>query len=56
MSQQTPTRAPLRDTTYRIIPTRNLVIACPRCLLAGHENDANYCRRCGEHLREHDQP
>ncbi|MDD2720678.1 MAG: ion transporter [Gallionella sp.] len=39
----------------RIRPTHNLVIACPRCLLEGHEKDANYCRRCGEHLQEHDR-
>lgn len=28
----------------------NVATACPRCILEGHENDANYCRRCGEPL------
>lgn len=31
----------------------NLVIACPRCMLEGHDHDAAYCRRCGEHLLDH---
>lgn len=28
----------------------NEAIACPRCLLEGHAQDASYCRRCGEML------
>ena len=31
----------------------NPTIACPRCLLEGHEQSASYCRRCGEHLLDH---
>jgi len=38
----------------RAKPTHNLVITCPRCLLEGHDNAALYCRRCGEHLLDHD--
>jgi voltage-gated potassium channel len=34
---------------------QNIVIACPRCMLEGHAQDARYCRRCGERLLEHDQ-
>jgi voltage-gated potassium channel len=34
----------------------NVAIACPRCLLEGHAEDAVYCRRCGEPLLQHDQP
>lgn len=33
----------------------NVAIACPRCLLEGHVQDAVYCRRCGEPLLKHDQ-
>lgn len=33
--------------------TMNVAIACPRCLLEGHRQDARYCRRCGELLLEH---
>jgi len=32
----------------------NEVIVCPRCLLEGHEQDATYCRRCGDRLLDHD--
>ena len=32
----------------------NVVIVCPRCLLEGHEQDATYCRRCGDRLLDHD--
>ena len=31
----------------------NPVIACPHCMLEGHESTAVYCRRCGEHLLDH---
>jgi voltage-gated potassium channel len=34
---------------------QNIVIACPRCMLEGHAEDARYCRRCGERLLEHDK-
>jgi voltage-gated potassium channel len=34
---------------------QNIVIACPRCMLEGHAQDARYCRRCGEPLLAHDQ-
>jgi len=34
----------------------NVAIACPNCLLEGHEKDASYCRRCGGNLLLHDQP
>ena len=34
---------------------QNIVIACPRCMLEGHAQDARYCRRCGEPLLTHDQ-
>lgn len=34
---------------------QNIVIACPRCMLEGHAQDARYCRRCGETLLAHDQ-
>jgi len=34
---------------------QNIVIACPRCMLEGHAEDARYCRRCGERLLEHDE-
>ncbi len=34
---------------------QNIVIACPRCMLEGHAQDARYCRRCGEPLLPHDQ-
>jgi voltage-gated potassium channel len=34
---------------------QNIVIACPRCMLEGHAQDARYCRRCGERLLPHDQ-
>ncbi|MDD4979258.1 MAG: ion transporter [Gallionella sp.] len=34
---------------------RNLVIACPRCMLEGHDFSAVYCRRCGEQLLDHTQ-
>lgn len=34
----------------------NVAIACPSCMLEGHEKDAIYCRRCGGHLFEHDLP
>jgi voltage-gated potassium channel len=34
----------------------NVAIACPSCLLEGHEKDAVHCRRCGGQLFEHDQP
>lgn len=33
----------------------NVAIACPRCMLEGHAQDAVYCRRCGEPLLKHDQ-
>jgi voltage-gated potassium channel len=33
----------------------NVAIACPRCLLEGHAEDAVYCRRCGEALLRSDQ-
>jgi len=33
----------------------NLVVACPRCMLEGHEQDASYCRRCGEQLLNPEQ-
>jgi precorrin isomerase len=33
----------------------NPVIACPHCMLEGHESTAVYCRRCGEHLLDHTQ-
>lgn len=33
----------------------NVAIACPRCMLEGHAEDAVYCRRCAEKLLEHDQ-
>ncbi len=43
------TRAqPARDQAVH-----NLVIACPRCMLEGHEHNAVYCRRCGEQLLDH---
>jgi len=35
---------------------QNVVIACPRCMLEGHAQDAKYCRRCGERLLDHDKP
>jgi voltage-gated potassium channel len=35
--------------------TQNVAIVCPRCLLEGHEKDATYCRRCGEHLLAQDR-
>ena len=38
----------------RSLAKYNVVIACPRCLLEGHEKDAIYCRRCGEPLLKHD--
>ena len=34
---------------------QNVNIACPRCMLEGHAQDARYCRRCGERLLEHDK-
>lgn len=34
---------------------QNVVIACPRCMLEGHAQDAKYCRRCAEPLLAHDQ-
>jgi voltage-gated potassium channel len=34
---------------------QNIVIACPRCVLEGHAQDARYCRRCGERLLPHDK-
>ena len=34
---------------------QNIVIACPRCMLEGHAQDARYCRRCGEPLLPHDR-
>jgi voltage-gated potassium channel len=34
---------------------QNVNIACPRCMLEGHAQDARYCRRCGERLLEHDE-
>ena len=33
----------------------NVAIACPRCMLEGHAEDAIYCRRCAEKLLEHDR-
>ena len=33
----------------------NVAIACPRCMLEGHAEDAVYCRRCAETLLKHDQ-
>jgi len=33
----------------------NVAIACPRCMLEGHAEDAVYCRRCSEKLLEHDK-
>ncbi len=35
---------------------QNFVIACPRCLLEGHAQDAKCCRRCGERLLDHEKP
>ncbi|OIQ96677.1 cyclic nucleotide-gated potassium channel [mine drainage metagenome] len=32
----------------------NVAIACPSCMLEGHEKDAVYCRHCGEALLAHD--
>ena len=34
---------------------QNMGVACPRCMLEGHAQDARYCRRCGERLLEHDK-
>jgi voltage-gated potassium channel len=34
----------------------NVALACPSCMLEGHEKDAVHCRRCGESLFEHDEP
>lgn len=34
---------------------QNMVIACPRCMLEGHAQDAKYCRRCAEPLLAHDK-
>lgn len=34
---------------------QNVNIACPRCMLEGHAQDARYCRRCGERLLDHDK-
>jgi voltage-gated potassium channel len=34
---------------------QNAGVACPRCMLEGHAQDARYCRRCGERLLEHDK-
>jgi len=34
---------------------QNVGIACPRCMLEGHAQDARYCRGCGERLLPHDK-
>jgi len=39
----------------RTLKNVNVAIACPRCLLEGHAQDAVFCRRCGEPLLKHDQ-
>lgn len=33
----------------------NVAIACPSCMLEGHEKDAIHCRRCGGQLFAHDR-
>lgn len=49
---------PTGIVTVELARTRsnfNVAIACPRCMLEGHAQDAIYCRRCGEKLLAHDQ-
>lgn len=42
--------AEMAGTFKPVVTTR----ACPSCMLEGHDKDAIYCKRCGEHLESRD--